>query len=161
MTARKPSKGKRPSPLAPSSTAPVEIESVPLKVGSKTHPLLGFGLWSLGRWEREDEARTRRTAERALAAGLRWFDTAEVYGAGRSERLLGDVLARNRSDPAQMLVTTKVSWEHLRAAQVKAAVVGSLQKLGRTSVDLVLVHAPDRRVPIAETMGALETLWKE
>jgi aryl-alcohol dehydrogenase-like predicted oxidoreductase len=136
------------------------IETVPLKVGGKPHPLLGMGLWALGRWDRDAEVRTRTTLERALSAGVTWLDTAEVYGTGRSERLVGEVLARTGTDPSKILLTTKVSWEHLRARQVHAAVVGSLQKLGRRSVDLVLVHAPDPHVPIAETMEALETLWK-
>jgi aryl-alcohol dehydrogenase-like predicted oxidoreductase len=137
------------------------VGTYPLKVGPKPHPALGLGLWGLGRWSREDEVKTRATAEHAVRAGVTWFDTAEVYGTGRSERLLGDVLTRSGADPSNLFVTTKVSWEHLRAGQVRAAVVGSLQKLERRSVDLVLVHAPDPHVPIAETMGALETLWKE
>ena len=158
-------KAKRPAKKVETGSSPPPspqegIESVPLKVGGKSHPALGLGLWSLGRWDRDNETRTRATAEHALRAGVRWFDTAEVYGTGRSERLLGDVLTRSGADPAQLLVTTKVSWEHLRAAPVRAAVTQSLQRLGRTSVDLVLVHAPDPHVPIAETMGTLETLWK-
>jgi len=56
---------------------------------------------------------------------------------------------------------TKVSWEHLRPNQVRAALVGSLERLGRGAVDLYLIHAPDPRVPLAETMAALEALWKE
>jgi len=137
------------------------IPTVPLKVGGKPHPQLGLGLWALGRWDRDAEVRTRTTLEHALKAGVSWFDTAEVYGTGRSERLLGEVLTRVGAEPSKLFLTTKVSWEHLRAQQVKAAIVGSLQKLGRSSVDLVLVHAPDPHVPIAETMGALEALWKE
>ena len=88
------------------------------------------------------------------------MDTAEVYGTGRSERLLGDALAR---DPpkSRPFVTTKVSWEHLRRAQVRAALTGSLSRLGLRSVDVYLVHAPDPDVPIAETMEAMEALWKE
>lgn len=153
-----PAKKRVARPAEPKSKG---IESYPLKVGTKAHPALGLGLWSLGRWTRDDEVNTRTTVEHAIQAGVRWFDTAEVYGTGRSERLLGDVLSRTQNDASQLFLTTKVSWEHLRAAQVRAAVVGSLQKLGRRSVDLILVHAPDAHVPIAETMGALETLWKE
>jgi aryl-alcohol dehydrogenase-like predicted oxidoreductase len=153
-------KGKAP-PKAKRAPSTERIPTVPLKVGGKPHPLLGLGLWALGRWDRDAEVRTRSTLEHALSAGVTWFDTAEVYGTGRSERLLGEVLARTGADAGKLLLTTKVSWEHLRAQQVRAAVVGSLQKLGRTSADLVLVHAPDAHVPIAETMGALEGLWKE
>jgi len=136
------------------------IGTIPMAVGPKAHPQLGLGLWALGRWSPEDEARTKATVARAYELGVRWFDTAEVYGAGRSERVLGDVLRRAVAGD-EALVTTKLSWEHLRASQVRASLVRSLDRLGRRSVDLYLVHAPDRRVPIAETMRALEELWHE
>ncbi|MCI4357706.1 MAG: aldo/keto reductase [Thermoplasmata archaeon] len=127
----------------------------------KPHPAIGLGLWAVGRWTAADESRTRETIVHALARGLRWFDTAEVYGTGRSERVLGDVLASGGAPAEGLFLGTKVSWEHLRPTQVRAALTGSLQRLGRRSVDLYLVHAPDPHVPIAQTMGALETLWKE
>lgn len=127
----------------------------------KPHPALGVGLWALGRWTPEDEARTKATIGRAYERGLRWFDSAEVYGSGRSERLLGEVLQRTATGGSDAFVATKVSWEHLRPAQVRASFINSLERLGRSSVDLYLVHAPDRHVPLAETMGALETLWKQ
>ncbi len=146
---------RRPGPVAPAPE-----ESVPLPVGSKRHPLLGLGLWALGRWSAEDEARTKATIARAVELGVRWFDTAEVYGAGRSERLLGDVLRRATAGP-EALVVTKLSWEHLRPSQVRASLVRSLERLGRSAVDVYLVHAPDRRVPIPETMAALEELLRE
>jgi myo-inositol catabolism protein IolS len=127
----------------------------------KPHPALGVGLWALGRWTPEDEARTKATIGRAYERGLRWFDSAEVYGNGRSERLLGEVLQRTATGGSDAFVVTKVSWEHLRPAQVRASLINSLERLGRSSVDLYLVHAPDRHVPLAETMGALEGLWKQ
>lgn len=128
---------------------------------ARPHPTVGVGLWALGRWERADEERTRAAIARAMETGVGWFDTAEVYGSGRSERLLGDSLARAGAAADQPFVTTKLSWEHLRPSQVRPALLGSLQRLGRPRVDLYLVHAPDRHVPIADTMGALETLWSE
>jgi aryl-alcohol dehydrogenase-like predicted oxidoreductase len=115
----------------------------------------------MGRWSAEDEAHTKATLGHAIERGLRWFDTAEVYGNGRSERVLGDVLARAVGSLPDAFVVTKVSWEHLRPAQVRASLVNSLERLGRPSVDLYLVHAPDPHVPLAETMPALEALWKE
>ena len=120
-----------------------------------------MGLWALGRWRPEDEARTKATIGHALERGLRWFDTAEVYGAGRSERILGDVFYRAGPAALDALVVTKLSWEHLRAAQVRPALMASLQRLGRTKADLYLVHSPAPGVPIGETMQALEALWKE
>jgi aryl-alcohol dehydrogenase-like predicted oxidoreductase len=146
--------------LAP-RTASVLEGGLPLGKTGKLHPLLGLGLWALGRWRPEDEARTKATIGHALERGIRWFDTAEVYGAGRSERILGDVFYRAGPAAADALVVTKLSWEHLRPAQVRPALMASLQRLGRSKVDLYLIHSPDPRVPLAETMAALEVLWKE
>jgi len=157
-TPRRAPRRKRPGSPA---IGPTEIETVPLAVGPGRHPLLGLGLWGLGRWSVEDEARTKATIARAYELGVRWFDTAEVYGAGRSERLLGDVLRRAAGGGEGALVVTKLSWEHLRATQVRASLLRSLERLGRRSVDIYLVHAPDPHVPLEETMGALEALWKE
>ena len=155
--ARKPRAAEPPAKPARTPKVP----SVPLPGSPKPHPMLGVGLWALGRWTAEDEARTKATIGRAYELGLRWFDTAEVYGSGRSERLLGEVLDRAAAGAPDAFVVTKVSWEHLRPAQVRASLVSSLQRLGRSSVDLYLVHAPDRHVPLADTMGALEAIWKE
>ncbi len=160
MTAKAPRR-RKPAGGPPSPAGPVEIGSVPLRVGPKRHPLLGLGLWGLGRWTPEDEARSKAAIGRAYELGLRWFDTAEVYGAGRSERLVGDVLRRATGGGEDALVVTKLSWEHLRPSQVRASLVRSLDRLGRRSVDLYLIHAPDPHVPLAETMAALEELWKE
>ncbi len=146
-----------PAPPPPS----FEVAALPLAGSAKPHPAFGLGLWGLGRWTTEDEARTRATIARAWELGLRWFDTAEVYGNGRSERLLGEALLRAGNAAAEAFVVTKVSWEHLRPSQIRASLVNSLERLARRSVDLYLVHAPDPRVPLADTMGALEDLWKE
>jgi len=139
----------------------VPIETVELPGGARPHPAIGLGLFALGRWTVEAEARTKATVARAYERGLRWFDTAEVYGGGRSERVLGEVLARTPGASPDAYVVTKVSWEHLRANQVRASLIGSLERMARRSVDLYLVHAPDPHVPLAETMGTLEALWKE
>ncbi len=160
--AKRPTSKRAPasrSPAAPPARSP--IATIPLPGSPKPHPVLGLGLWALGRWGPEDEARTKATIGRAYEAGVRWFDTAEVYGNGRSERVLGDVLRRTANGAPDAFLVTKVSWEHLRPAQVRASLVNSLERLARDTVDLYLVHAPDPHVPLAETMGALESLWKE
>ncbi len=161
MTAR--ARSPRKSRARPRSDEPPApgIPSLPLAGSARGHPAVGVGLWNLGRWTAEDEARTKATIGRAYEAGFRWFDTAEVYGNGRSERLLGEVLQRAAGGAPDAFVVTKLSWEHLHAAQVRASLVNSLERLGRRSVDLYLVHAPDPKVPLSETMPALEALWKE
>jgi aryl-alcohol dehydrogenase-like predicted oxidoreductase len=137
------------------------IGEIPLRGAKRAHPAFGIGLWNMARWTAEDEARMKATIGRAYERGLRWFDTAEVYGNGRSERLLGEVLRRTTGGAPDAFVVSKVSWEHLRSSQVRASLINSLERLGRRSVDLYLVHAPDAHVPLTETMPALEALWKE
>jgi myo-inositol catabolism protein IolS len=160
--ASRPRKGRASRRGAPPAGVPPSIPSpLPLGRTGRSHPSLGLGLWAVGRWTPAEESRTRETIVHALARGIRWFDTAEVYGTGRSERVLGDILATGGRTYDDLFLATKVSWEHLRPAQVRAALTGSLQRLGRRSVDLYLIHAPDPRVPIGPTMAALEALWKE
>jgi len=157
----------KPRPRTPrtsrKSAAPPgpRIGTLPLPGGGRPHPELGLGLWNIGRWTVEDEARVKATIGHAFEAGLRWFDTAEVYGGGRSERILGEVLHRTGDRSREAFVTTKVSWEHLRPEQVRASLINSLERLALRSVDLYLVHAPDPHVPLAQTMPALEALQKE
>jgi myo-inositol catabolism protein IolS len=154
----KPRAAAKKTPAAPSP--PPVTDGLPLGRTGRLHPALGLGLWSMGRWTPEDEKRTKETIEHGLRRSVPWFDTAEVYGEGRSERLFGDAIARE--PPTRMpFMTTKVSWEHLRRAQVRAALIRSLSRLGLPAVDVYLVHAPSPDVPISETMESMEVLWKE
>ncbi|MGA7860339.1 MAG: aldo/keto reductase [Thermoplasmata archaeon] len=167
MTKKKPTPQPARTAATPRRKATASSATSALKGGfplgrtGRIHPPLGLGLWALGRWRPEDEARTKATIGHALERGIRWFDTAEVYGAGRSERILGDVFYRAGPAATDALVVTKLSWEHLRPAQVRPALMGSLQRLGRSKVDLYLIHSPDPRVPLSDTMPPLEALWKE
>ena len=161
MTDRRRGPRRRPANAAVETPASFTSRGIPLGTTGLTHPALGLGLFAMGRWKRDDEAKTRRTIVRALELGLRWFDTAEVYGAGRSERLLGDVLSRSGAISPPSFVVTKVWDEHARAEQVRGAVLGSLQRLGLPRVDLLLLHGPNRHVPIAETLEAMRNLHQE
>jgi aryl-alcohol dehydrogenase-like predicted oxidoreductase len=148
---------RRVSAQPPAAAAPTPL---PLARG-RTHPALGFGLGALGRWGPEFEARTQSALERAMHLRMEWFDTAEVYGGGRSERILGDALAARPEGAPPPFVTTKVSPEHLRPTQVRASLTGSLHRLGLSKVDLFLVHFPAKRPPIAETLRTMEALRTE
>lgn len=146
-------------------------------------PCICFGAYALGGgyWGAQDEGEAVRAVERALELGMNAFDTAPVYGFGRSEELLGRALRGRR---AQALVLGKVGlrWDladargrrskamlgpdgqprevacDSRPASVRAEVEASLRRLGCEQLDLVQVHARDPLTPIAETMGALEEL---
>ena len=94
----------------------------------------------------------------ALDNGVNFIDTAEGYGAGRAERVLGRVLPSRRDD---VVLTSKVAEVHLRPEEVQTACEGSLAKLGTDYIDLYLIHWPNRDVPLADTVGTLERLKKE
>jgi aryl-alcohol dehydrogenase-like predicted oxidoreductase len=164
VTAKKPARkvARARSTRSTPPAAPRAIsDDLPLAGSARGHPPLGLGLFAQGRWTQDDERRTRETLARAIELGLRWFDTAEVYGAGRSERVLGDALAHAGAMTPPPFVTTKAWWEHLRSSVVRAALLGSLQRLALPKVDLYLVHAPNPKVPIDETMGAMAELARE
>ena len=120
-----------------------------------------LGCWALtggGTWGEQDRDESRRTIEAALDAGVNFFDTAEGYGGGESERLLGEVLAGRRDE---VVIATKVSRRHLRADDIPAACEGSLRRLRTDYIDLYQVHWPNPEVPLDETLSALERLQEE
>lgn len=107
-----------------------------------------------------------RIVDAALAAGVTWFDTANVYAGGRSEEILRDLL-RGHDD---VVVATKcgmpaadVEGEQalLSPSAVRTAVEGSLRRLGRDHVELLYLHRPDRATPIDETLTAVAELVRE
>jgi myo-inositol catabolism protein IolS len=127
----------------------------------RRHPPLGLGLWNLGRWTPKEETGVRPVIDAALEARVPWLDTAEVYGGGRSEQLLGDALARLEPGAPRPFLSSKLSYDHLRARQVRPSLQGTLRRLGLASIDLYLVHFPNPHVPLAETMGELAALQTE
>lgn len=93
----------------------------------------------------------------AFDAGITAFDTAEDYGHGHSERILGQALGHCRD---RIVIATKVSWHHLRRDQIIEACERSLRNLGTDRIDLYQIHWPagtfgSEHVPLAESMGAL------
>lgn len=123
--------------------------------------LVGLGCNNFGM--RIDEAATRRVVDAALDAGITFFDTADIYGATKSEEFLGRALAGKRS---RAIVATKFGMavdEQRKGASpdyVRRACEDSLRRLGTDYIDLYQLHQPDPGVPIADTLGALDELVK-
>ncbi|MCD6405674.1 MAG: aldo/keto reductase [Planctomycetes bacterium] len=120
-----------------------------------------MGCWAIvgdATWGAQDEREAIDTIRAALDLGVTTFDTAEGYGAGYSEELLAKALA-DRSEKAVIL--SKVSRSHLGAAEVKVACEASLKRLRRDHIDLYQIHWPSRKVPLDETLRALEDLRTE
>lgn len=120
--------------------------------------VVGYGAWGAGgdMWGAEVPADQVKQAMRAaIDSGMNWIDTAEVYGDGRSESLVGDVA---RDAGGAVMVFTKVApfATGTRPDEVHKAIRASLGRLGVDAIDLYQVHWPDEeRVPVEETWGAM------
>jgi len=94
-------------------------------------------------------------------AGVNLIDTAELYGKGYSERLVGKALKEIGRD--NFVVATKVNSQHLRYDELQKACTASLERLGIDQIDLYQVHWPDpwEQIPLKYTFKALERLYDE
>ncbi len=112
-----------------------------------------------------EEAESLRTLERALELGITLYDTADSYGVGHNETLLGPFIRRNRD---RVVLATKFGM--VRGADghsggicgtpeyVRASCDGSLKRLGIDTIDVYYQHRVDPKVPIEETIGAMAEL---
>jgi aryl-alcohol dehydrogenase-like predicted oxidoreductase len=131
------------------------------KIGSLSVTVVGVGCNNFG--SRIDERRSEEVVNAALEAGVNFFDTADAYGNGKSEELLGRFLGRRRSEA---IVATKFGLEMEGQGQgahpdyIRKAFDASLRRLKTDYIDLYQQHRPDPDVPIAETLGALDELVK-
>jgi len=130
-------------------------------IGSLSVTVVGIGCNNFG--ARIDEKRTEEVVTAALAAGINFFDTADAYGEGKSEELLGRFLGNRRS---QVIIATKFGLEMpgqgrgARPEYIRKAFDASLRRLKTDYIDLYQQHKPDPDVPIGETLGALDELVK-
>ena len=122
-------------------------------------PALVVGTMNFGKRTPEPEA--HRIVQRALERGLTFFDTANAYVEGESERILGRALGPRRG---QARIATKVGIgklkdpEGLAPERIAAAVEESLGRLGTDHVDLYYFHKPDHSRPLQPSLRAMETL---
>jgi aryl-alcohol dehydrogenase-like predicted oxidoreductase len=126
--------------------------------------VVGYGAWEAGEemWGAGDvDDDPVRAMHAALDAGITWIDTAEAYGEGRSEELVGRVVAERGRD--EVLLFTKVAHfvSGSRPEDVRSAIAGSLRRLRVDHVDLYQIHWPHDAVPVEETWGAMAELQDE
>jgi aryl-alcohol dehydrogenase-like predicted oxidoreductase len=128
--------------------------------------VIGYGAWEAGgeAWgPNESESAVVEAIQAGLDAGIDWIDTAEVYGDGVSERLVGKAIQGRRDD---VVVASKVAprpeGSGFRPEEVRKACDGSLERLGTDRIDLYQLHWPDEQgTPIEETWGAMTALQDE
>lgn len=115
-------------------------------------------IWQYGQTYQDEDC--REAFEVSLEAGIRFVDTAEVYGSGRSERMLGQFLKETEQP---VLVATKYfpfPWRFTKKAVIRA-LRGSLERIGVEAVDLYQVHQPYSLLPLDSLMEALAEAVKE
>ena len=128
--------------------------------------MIGYGAWEAGgdAWgPNESEAVVIEAIRAGLDAGIGWIDTAEVYGDGVSERLVGKAIQGHRDD---VVVASKVAprpeGSGFHPADVRKACEGSLERLGTDRIDLYQLHWPDPEgTPLEETWAAMAMLQDE
>lgn len=132
-------------------------------IGSIPVPLAGIGCNNFGR--RIDEARARQVVDAAFEVGATLFDTADLYGDGRSEEFLGEAL-KSRRDEA--VIVSKFGMrkppDGLSGGDpvwVVRACEESLTRLATDRIDVYLLHTPDDSTPIADTLTAMSRLVDE
>lgn len=122
---------------------------------------VAMGCWVLAgdsTWGPQDADKSIATVHAALDAGMNFFDTAEGYGGGDSESILGRALAGRRHEA---VIATKVSRSNLSPDAVQQACERSLRRLQTDYVDLYQIHWPSRTVPLEETIEALKRLREQ
>jgi 2,5-diketo-D-gluconate reductase B len=123
-----------------------------VKANGATIPLLGLGTWDL-------RGRTcARIVEHALRLGYRHVDTAEMYD---NERDVGEGLRASGLKRSDVFVTTKIWPDHFAPRELERAARESLSRLRFSEVDLLLLHWPNPRIPLADTLGALGEVKRE
>lgn len=124
---------------------------------------IGVGTWQFGDkwwgWGRDyGEEEAIAAIKEAVAFGINFIDTAEIYGKGVSEQIVGKAIRNIRE---QVVIATKVWPTHATYNGVIKACERSLKRLGIKMIDLYQVHWPNPIVPIGQTMRAMERLVRE
>ncbi|MGH7564223.1 MAG: aldo/keto reductase [Gemmatimonadota bacterium] len=128
-------------------------------IGSLSVSEVGLGCNNFG-W-RLDARDSAAVVQAALDQGINFFDTADIYGQGQSEKFLGQALGAGRH---AVVIATKFGGamegqgKGASPAYIRQAVEASLNRLGTDRVDLYQLHYPDPEVPIEDTLGALDEL---
>ncbi len=125
-------------------------------------PILGFGTWEIGGRFEPDYSKDKEAVEiirLAIKKGMKLIDTAEIYGGGHAEEIVGEAV--KEFDRNEVFIATKVWSSNLRYNDVLKALERSLKRLGLEYVDLYQIHWPNPGIPLRETMKAMEKLVLE
>ncbi|MFN3803867.1 MAG: aldo/keto reductase [Pyrobaculum sp.] len=122
---------------------------------------IGLGAWQFSgdAWGNFTYEQTKAVVSKAVEVGINFFDTAAIYGRGRSEEYLGRAV-RELGVRDQVYIATKIHGEWLRRVDILASVENQRRRLGVDAIDLYQIHWPAcwHNTPICETMKTLEEL---
>jgi len=133
--------------------------------------VLSIGLGAMAIDEYEPKAKEEDAIELfkfAVDSGVNFIDTADVYGLGRNETIIGKALSKEQKE--KILIATKAGctrpggtawgtdgkYEH-----IKEAIIGSLKRLGVDKIELYMLHAPDPEVPLMDSLKAFKELQEQ
>ena len=125
-------------------------------------PVLGIGTWGMGGWISADYSHDVgyiNAIKTALKVGITHIDTAEVYGNGHAEELIGKAIKGFGRD--KLFITSKVYRNHLHYSDVINSAKNSLKRMNCRYIDLYLIHWPNPNIPLKETMRAIDYLVKK
>ena len=122
---------------------------------------IGTGLWQASNAWNAVEEDVIEAVGTAKEKGINFLDTAEAYGKGNSERVLGKALKEYGRE--NFFVATKVAGAHLRYDELQRAASASIKRLGVDYIDLYQIHWPDpwEQIPMSQTFRAMKKLHEE
>ncbi len=125
-------------------------------------PVIGLGTWRIGGAVEPDYSKDKEAIQAikdAIELGYNHLDTAEMYGKGHSEELIGKAIKDFERD--KLIITSKVFKTNLRYEDLIASCKKSLERLQTNYLDIYLIHAPNPEIPIEETMKAMDYLVEQ
>jgi len=117
--------------------------------------VIGMGTWGMGNSAGEKRKGELMALQKGIELGMGFIDTAESYGDGKSETLVGEAIRDVRDD---VFLATKVAPDHFNYEDLLKSCEASLERLGVDYIDLYQLHWPSTRVRIQDTMRAMEEL---
>ncbi|MCL7386672.1 MAG: aldo/keto reductase [Thaumarchaeota archaeon] len=123
---------------------------------------IGLGTWLIGGGSSPDYSMDMEAIEAiryAIELGMTHIDTAEMYGGGHAEELVGEAIKSFKRD--EIFIASKVWHTNLRYDDVLRACERSLRRIQTSYIDLYYIHWPSDVIPLSETMKAMERLYKD
>ncbi len=143
-----------------------EMKYRPLGTSGLSVSEVSIGTWAIGgeNWGEVNDEESIAAIRKAIDVGINFIDTADIYGRGHSEQIVGQAIQGHRQD---VIIATKVAnrwnekgerWTDCSYDYILQAVQASLKRLNTDYIDVYLIHRPDPNTPQEETMRALEEL---